>query len=281
MYLPRRSAQPLDNPWFLQNWLRFSSNYPACAANDMHLMPFNKCAWHELGRHVGAIILSVFKPYSKGRVELSSADPVTSPNVHLNMLADPRDYERLVSGVRFVLELLTDPTVAKVRGQIFSPNSRIVASLSRRNAWSALRASTLALILDRESFRRALLAKTLIDPEMLLKDAAALRTFVRQNAQPQYHVCGTCRMGRANNVGAVVDSAARVHGLEALRVVDASIFPTIPRANTHFTVLMVAEKIADAIKSDWRVGYLEQDKLSRIDPIPQKEDARFRGVEAS
>jgi choline dehydrogenase-like flavoprotein len=61
-------------------------------------------------------------------------------------------------------------------------------------------------------------------------------------------------MGRAGDPGAVVDSAGRVRGLQALHVVDASIFPTIPRGYTHFVVLMAAEKLADSIKSDWHAG---------------------------
>jgi choline dehydrogenase-like flavoprotein len=55
---------------------------------------------------------------------------------------------------------------------------------------------------------------------------------------------------RADDASAVVDST--VHGIEALRVVDASIFPAIPRRHIHFIVLMAAETIADAIKSEWR-----------------------------
>jgi len=47
---------------------------------------------------------------------------------------------------------------------------------------------------------------------------------------------------------AVVDHDAHVHGVGALRVVDASIFPTGPRANVHFTVVAVAEKLADALR---------------------------------
>ena len=55
-------------------------------------------------------------------------------------------------------------------------------------------------------------------------------------------------MGPAADPGAVVDHAGRVHGLAGLRVADASIFPTSPRANIHCTVVAVAEKLADAIR---------------------------------
>jgi len=253
VYLPRGSAQPPDNPWFLQNWVRFSSSLPECISNDMHLIPLNKCAWHDLGRHIGVLVLSVFKPYSKGCVELSSSDPATPPNVRFNLLADSRDSERLVLGMRFVLELLTDPVVTRMRGQIFYPDERVVASLSRRSAWNRFRARAHAFTFEREWLRRLLLAKSSIDPQVLLTNERALRDLVRRDAQPQYHVCGTCRMGRTDDPDAVVDSGTLVHGMEGLRVVDASIFPSIPRANTHLTVLMAAEKIADVIKTEWHI----------------------------
>jgi len=63
-----------------------------------------------------------------------------------------------------------------------------------------------------------------------------------------FHPSSTCRMGPASDSMAVVDHHARVHEVAGLRVIDASIFPTGPRANIHFTVVAVAEKLADAIK---------------------------------
>ncbi|MFN8984491.1 MAG: GMC oxidoreductase, partial [Alphaproteobacteria bacterium] len=57
----------------------------------------------------------------------------------------------------------------------------------------------------------------------------------------------SCRMGSAEDPMAVVDPNGRVRGMEGLRVVDASIFPVVPCANTNFPTLMTAEKIADAI----------------------------------
>jgi 5-(hydroxymethyl)furfural/furfural oxidase len=248
-YLRHDAVQPPENRWFLQNWLRFSSNHPGCHANDMHLMPFNKCDWHALGTRIGAIALSVFKPYSKGTVELASADPNANPHVDFRLLSDARDFERLVEGTRFVLELLADPAVAPIHDQLLSFNEKIAASLGARTPWNAMKARAIVAVLDRAPLRRALLAHRQIDSTRLLGDQEALHQFVRRSARPQYHVCGTCRMGSAADPAAVVDSAGRVHGIHGLRVGDTSIFPTIPRANTHFTVIMAAEKIADAISA--------------------------------
>ena len=79
-------------------------------------------------------------------------------------------------------------------------------------------------------------------------DRDGLRAWVRERVGTTYHPMGTCRMGPGADPGAVVDAEGRVHGVAALRVVDASIFPTDPRANLHCTTTAVAEKIADAIR---------------------------------
>ncbi|MGK9168981.1 GMC family oxidoreductase N-terminal domain-containing protein [Inquilinus limosus] len=69
--------------------------------------------------------------------------------------------------------------------------------------------------------------------------------FARRDGQTIYHVCGTCRMGRDSH--AVTDPELRVHGIGGLRIVDASVMPTIVSGNTQAAVFMIAEKAADLI----------------------------------
>ncbi len=71
--------------------------------------------------------------------------------------------------------------------------------------------------------------------------------WARETGQTTYHVVGTCKMGQ--DPMAVVDDQLRVHGIDGLRVIDASIMPTVPSGNTNAAVIMIAEKGADMIKA--------------------------------
>lgn len=77
-----------------------------------------------------------------------------------------------------------------------------------------------------------------------IRDAEA----IRRNVLHYYHPVGTCRMGRADDSNAVVDAHGKVYGVENLYVADASIMPTIPRANTNLPALVVAERIVSWMK---------------------------------
>jgi len=76
----------------------------------------------------------------------------------------------------------------------------------------------------------------------------ALDGWTGRSVLTSHHTCGTCRMGPASDPLAVVDAEGRVHGVDGLRVVDASIMPDCPRVNINATTMMLAEKVADIIR---------------------------------
>jgi len=84
-----------------------------------------------------------------------------------------------------------------------------------------------------------------LSPGKEIRTKNALSSWIRQNASTVHHLCGSCRMGVDKNT--VVDCELRVQGVEGLRIADASIFPSIPSANTAAPTMMVAEKAADYI----------------------------------
>jgi 5-(hydroxymethyl)furfural/furfural oxidase len=256
-YLPPGSEQSKNNPFFLQNWLRYSSNLPGEEPSDMHLMPFNRCDWHALGRRIGLITVSVMKSHSRGTVSLKNVDAATPPQVDFNLLSDERDEQRVVSGLRFALTLLSDPVVANSRRQLFTPNAGLVAALNKRTTLNRLLARGIVMLLDRSWIRQAALGSSFVDPATLLADAQRLQVYARTHVQPQFHVCGTAKMGRSSDPDSVVDRDGSVLGVTGLSVADASIFPTIPRGYTHFIVLMAAEKLSGVIKRRMREPFVD------------------------
>jgi 5-(hydroxymethyl)furfural/furfural oxidase len=96
----------------------------------------------------------------------------------------------------------------------------------------------------------ATLADRRVDLADLAENDEALADHIRHNVAGQFHPVGTCRMGAADDPDAVTDPAGRVHGVEGLRVIDASIMPTLPRGNTNIPTIMVAEKLAAEMLSE-------------------------------
>ena len=97
-----------------------------------------------------------------------------------------------------------------------------------------------------------LLAERLSPTDADLADDDALDAWIQQNAGIAGHTSVTCKMGPDSDPLAVVDQYCKVHGLEKLRVVDASVMPDIVRANTNATIIMIAERVADFMSAPLR-----------------------------
>ena len=75
-----------------------------------------------------------------------------------------------------------------------------------------------------------------------------LDQWIRQNVTTMHHISGTCKMGPSSDDQAVVNQFGKVHGIDGLRIADASIMPDCVRANTNATTIMIGERVADFIK---------------------------------
>ena len=85
-------------------------------------------------------------------------------------------------------------------------------------------------------------------PGKEVRSDAEIDAWVRRTAETIYHPVGTCKMGTAGDAMAVVDERLRVRGLAGLRVIDASVMPTLVGSNTNAPTIMIAEKAADLIR---------------------------------
>ena len=160
--------------------------------------------WTPLPEHAFQIHVGLMQAYSRGHIELTSADPNTQPSILANYFQDPRDREIMLSGIRQVRELVEQPAFKDLKGDEIYPGVQ---------------------------------AQT----DQQLNDCLTTRTV------SQWHLSGTARMGTVTDDGAVVDPEGRVHGVEALRVVDASIMPTVTNGNTNNPTIMIAEKLSDVV----------------------------------
>jgi choline dehydrogenase len=182
-----------------------SSVVPDAHANDMFML-----ASGPLGptQPTGLLIGWLNEPLSRGSLHLASTDPGATPRIELDLLSDPRDVARLYEARDQLAAVAAHPDVRAV--QAGPPTAADTTTLAA------------ACSMDEAEF------------------TAWAPSVVRDTA----HVSGTCRMGRPDDPRTVVDVDCAVVGLVGLRVVDASIFPSIPTANTNLTTIMAAEKVA-------------------------------------
>ena len=119
--------------------------------------------------------------------------------------------------------------------------------MSHEDDWHEMR---LCVRLTRELFAQSAFDRYRgreIQPGAAVQSDAAIDEFIRARVETAFHPSCTCRMGRAGDPLAVVDSAGRVFGVERLRVVDSSIMPSITNGNLNAPTIMLAEKLADHI----------------------------------
>lgn len=253
-YMPKASRLPASMRRHIQMGYRYSSGVPRTTDGDMFILPSNRAAWHPLGKRLASIIICVNRPYSTGEVKLTSVDPDASPFIDFKQLSDERDLIRLEDGMHRLWKIVNDPAMDGVIQNIFpatfSERVRSLGAVNRRNWFLTLIA---AGIMGSGTLPRKLMIENVIVPDIdvrgLMNSKNALRSWIIDNACGSWHASGTCRIGQPDQKQAVVDPNARVIGVQGLRVVDASIMPSVISGNTMLTTIMAGEKIADAIKA--------------------------------
>jgi choline dehydrogenase len=156
------------------------------------------------------LVAAVVAPSSRGSVRLASPGPDAAPLIDPGFLTDPRDVDRLEAGLEMIRAAAATPE------------------------FTGALAATLA---------GAKLTEQWPGPDATGR--TALRGYARRAVGSHYHPAGTCRMG--TGADAVVDPELKVRGVDGLRVVDASIMPTITNALPNATVLAIAERAAALI----------------------------------
>ncbi len=162
----------------------------------------------------GAIGVALYDAFSRGELRLASADPDAQPIVDENMLADPRDWQRLRDGVRRLARLTARDPIARLAETIRFGDSDLT-----------------------------------MQQAIALEDDALDALMLREAGDIQ-HAAGTCRMTAYEDPRGVVEPDLRVRGVAGLRVADASIMPTDCRANLHFTCVMIGEALARRMRAD-------------------------------
>ncbi|XP_076466560.1 glucose dehydrogenase [FAD, quinone]-like [Babylonia areolata] len=154
---------------------------------------------------------TLLQPTSRGSIRLQSKNSSHPPLIDPNYLENPQDVEVILEGVKFCKKLITTTTLQELGARL---TDAPVASCVKHGY-------------DSDDYWRCL---------------------IRRWVGACYHSSGTCKMGAPDDKTAVVDPMLRVRGVENLRVVDASIMPSIVSGNTNAPVIMIAEKAADLIR---------------------------------
>ena len=233
--------------------LRYSSGIGEAPAGDMVVASVSKSAWHAVGEQIGSLLAAVYKTFSEtGQVKLASRDWRAEPIVEFNLLSDRRDLERLMDAFRRLGAMQISAALQEATSDPFPASyTERVRKIGVVNAKNKRITDVIAKLLDGPAWlRRYVIEKVIVEGyrfDELMRNDEALEDFIRKNAIGVWHATCTCRMGADDDPMAVTDNQGRVRGVGGLRVVDASLFPVVPCANTNFPTLMTAEKIADAM----------------------------------
>jgi len=227
-----------------------------CPRNDLLINVQSLSSWNDLGKQIGNLTTNVLRPFSLGRVYLNSTDLNRLPRVEFNCLEDEKDLERMIMVFAKSVGLLTNPIIKNLIQSKFPVRfDDKLRNLNKKNIINTITSKALAKLFDSSPILSKVILNKLtnskVDLSLLIKDREALVEHLKSNVAGSFHPVGTCAMGDEKDKKSVVNQNGLVYGIQGLRVIDASIMPTIVSANTNLPTMMIAEKIADTmIKSN-------------------------------
>ena len=189
----------------------FLSTRPGLSAPDiqLHFLPVMVVdhGRTKMKKNGYSLHVCTLRPESTGTIRLATKDPLAPPLIDANYLAERKDLDTLIAGVKMGREIFAQSGLDPYRADEFQPGAAV-------------------------------------------KTDAEIEQWIRSHCETIYHPVGTCKMGPDSDAMAVVDSQCRVRGIEGLRVVDASVMPTLVGGNTNAPTIMIAEHVAAWMQGD-------------------------------
>lgn len=176
---------------------------------DIHMLPLHGTLLNGVEPDHGLIMAAVMKVSSTGELELNPGNPFAPPIVNERMLSAQDDQEKMRDAITYLEQIVEAPSFKRIVEKAFVDE----------------KGTELAALRDDEFFEQ----------------------WLKSYVGDYFHACGTARMGREDDPNAVVDQKGRIYGLKNARVIDASIMPAVPSANTHLPTAMIAERLAAAM----------------------------------
>lgn len=170
---------------------------------DIHLLPMHGSL--DGGHTDGVVMAALMTVRSHGSVKLDEANPLGHPVIDMHMLEDPQDRQAMHEAIGIMIDVLNSP---------------------------AFRDILVEVVVDDEG-----------TPLEELRTPQGADAWLRRRMGDYFHACGTCRMGDESDPDAVVDTTGALIGYEGVHVIDASVMPDVPAANTHWPTAMIAERL--------------------------------------
>ncbi len=172
---------------------------------DIHLLPLHGTL--DEGATDGVVMAALMTVRSTGNVRLDEGDPLGHPVIDMHMLEDDQDRLAMREAIEVMIDVLRSPSFDDILAEVVVDDA----------------------------------GTDLQD----LRTPQGADAWLRRRMGDYFHACGTCRMGSSSDPEAVVDtSGALLGGYEGVHVIDASVMPDVPAANTHWPTVMVAERLA-------------------------------------